>query len=1099
LITELMYNPPSWQGDDGDFEWIEIANVGVEAVDLSGWEFLNGVTFTFPNGTSIAPDEFIVVAADTDSVMTYYGITNAIGNFSGGFSNSGELIVLADSSGVSVDTVDYDDGSPWPIDGDGYGSSIEVLDIFADNNDPANWAASLVTVGSPGAENQVPGIPVDTTIYGLQYTMDPSGDSPFLGQLVQVGGTVTDDNFVDGGIIVQDNASPWNGIQVLTNGSYPIGQDLTVYGTVTEFYDRTLMVGTIITDDGAGTPLDPVVVTADMINTGGTNTEDYECVLVQVANTAVSNPDAGYGEWEVTDGVNALLVDNGDYTFVPVLGDSLLSLTGTLNYSFNNFKVAPRDDADIEKWYPEGPSALVAESANDGFVPLSWNSPAWPFEGFEEGIPADWTVYNYGADSSGTTWTVTSSDAYEGNQSAFCNYGGSTETQDEWLISPQITIENGVDMLRFYHRAGFNTWDNGPNYILVSTTDTQVGSFTAIDTFTYAAGTLPSAWTEVTVDLSAYAGQSIYLAAQYQSTNGESWFIDAFSITPGTTKKNIIANLIEGKIPEAVRTMNKPIDIPKEKGLIIKNRTSSFKYGSNSKALTQFNVYRSQSPNVAVEPGNLIGAVDLNTFTYTDNNVTNFTNYYYVVTAVWDEGESLPSNEVSGAPYVITTLFENEFAASTPVLDGVISAGEWDDATLTYTTDNGVSGKIYSKNDTSYLYLAFEHSLDMTLDSYDQVGLYFDTNNDGVYAADGSEGNYWLLYDALNDTMLAQFRPWLPDTTVGTVIDDPAGVVGDISIASGYVQYEVRIDLATAHYNPSYGDTAGFRIYIADTGPVGAYTYWPEGAIYNWPSTYGDMVMNPTIPTNDLNLTFEDADDIPMWSHWDEANAWTAETWNDTAGVGGSGALELGDAGWALLAKRPVLATPGTYFDLSIDIKTEGWDNPGTYPLYLIIQGIADPDTVIINSEGAFTTFSLNGMSNNDSGYIRIGSMNTGIASKVWVDNVIYDDDAPPNTIEDVLPTVPMAFDLGQNYPNPFNPTTTIKYQLPEKANVKIVIYNMLGQAVRTVVDKSVETGYHVVKWDGLNETGSRVATGIYFYRMETEKFIKTQKMILMK
>jgi len=57
----------------------------------------------------------------------------------------------------------------------------------------------------------------------------------------------------------------------------------------------------------------------------------------------------------------------------------------------------------------------------------------------------------------------------------------------------------------------------------------------------------------------------------------------------------------------------------------------------------------------------------------------------------------------------------------------------------------------------------------------------------------------------------------------------------------------------------------------------------------------------------------------------------------------------------------------------------------------------------------------------------------------------------------------------------------------------------MLGQAVRTVVDKSLETGYHNVVWDGLNETGSRVATGIYFYRMVTEKFVKTHKMILMK
>jgi len=110
-----------------------------------------------------------------------------------------------------------------------------------------------------------------------------------------------------------------------------------------------------------------------------------------------------------------------------------------------------------------------------------------------------------------------------------------------------------------------------------------------------------------------------------------------------------------------------------------------------------------------------------------------------------------------------------------------------------------------------------------------------------------------------------------------------------------------------------------------------------------------------------------------------------------------------------------------------------------------------------------------------------------------------YTDFMPPSGLGDDLPEIPTVFDLAQNYPNPFNPSTTIKYQLPENANVKIVIYNMLGQAVRTVVDKSLETGYHNVVWDGLNETGSRVATGIYFYRMVAEKFVKTHKMILMK
>jgi len=94
---------------------------------------------------------------------------------------------------------------------------------------------------------------------------------------------------------------------------------------------------------------------------------------------------------------------------------------------------------------------------------------------------------------------------------------------------------------------------------------------------------------------------------------------------------------------------------------------------------------------------------------------------------------------------------------------------------------------------------------------------------------------------------------------------------------------------------------------------------------------------------------------------------------------------------------------------------------------------------------------------------------------------------------------LPTVFDIAQNYPNPFNPTTTIKYQLPKQSDVKIVIYNVLGQVVRTLVDNKVDAGYHQKVWDGMNEFGQRVSTGVYFYRMVAGDFVKSKKMILMK
>ncbi|MFZ0389055.1 MAG: choice-of-anchor J domain-containing protein [Calditrichia bacterium] len=94
---------------------------------------------------------------------------------------------------------------------------------------------------------------------------------------------------------------------------------------------------------------------------------------------------------------------------------------------------------------------------------------------------------------------------------------------------------------------------------------------------------------------------------------------------------------------------------------------------------------------------------------------------------------------------------------------------------------------------------------------------------------------------------------------------------------------------------------------------------------------------------------------------------------------------------------------------------------------------------------------------------------------------------------------IPQIFDLAQNYPNPFNPQTTIKYQLPEKAQVTLEIFNSLGQKVRTLVSEPQNAGYYRVVWNGLNDAGVRSASGVYIYRLRAKNFVKTSKMLLMK
>ncbi len=94
---------------------------------------------------------------------------------------------------------------------------------------------------------------------------------------------------------------------------------------------------------------------------------------------------------------------------------------------------------------------------------------------------------------------------------------------------------------------------------------------------------------------------------------------------------------------------------------------------------------------------------------------------------------------------------------------------------------------------------------------------------------------------------------------------------------------------------------------------------------------------------------------------------------------------------------------------------------------------------------------------------------------------------------------VPSQFELNQNYPNPFNPTTTISYSLVNSADVELVVINLLGQQIRTLVDEYQSAGQHSAVWDGRDANGTAVASGVYFYRMTSGGIVDTRKMLLMK
>ena len=92
------------------------------------------------------------------------------------------------------------------------------------------------------------------------------------------------------------------------------------------------------------------------------------------------------------------------------------------------------------------------------------------------------------------------------------------------------------------------------------------------------------------------------------------------------------------------------------------------------------------------------------------------------------------------------------------------------------------------------------------------------------------------------------------------------------------------------------------------------------------------------------------------------------------------------------------------------------------------------------------------------------------------------------------------AFELRQNHPNPFNPVTTISFAIPKPGVVRVNIYDIAGRLVRRLLTKEYAApGRDSVVWNGLDQNGKAVSSGVYFYRLEADEFSATRKMLLLK
>jgi len=94
---------------------------------------------------------------------------------------------------------------------------------------------------------------------------------------------------------------------------------------------------------------------------------------------------------------------------------------------------------------------------------------------------------------------------------------------------------------------------------------------------------------------------------------------------------------------------------------------------------------------------------------------------------------------------------------------------------------------------------------------------------------------------------------------------------------------------------------------------------------------------------------------------------------------------------------------------------------------------------------------------------------------------------------------LPISYALKQNYPNPFNPSTTIRYDIASRSSVELVVFNLLGQKVATVVNQEQEAGSYSIIWNARNDEGLELSSGVYFYLLRAGSFAETKKLILLR
>lgn len=472
-----------------------------------------------------------------------------------------------------------------------------------------------------------------------------------------------------------------------------------------------------------------------------------------------------------------------------------------------------------------------------------------------------------------------------------------------------------------------------------------------------------------------------------------------------------------------------------------------------------FKVYRSDNQSSVLELQNLLKTLPGNVFQYSDSEVENGINYFYTVTAIYDTAESSPTDSISVLP-----LEKAQISLSENFLEAILNSTS--ETTLSVTLSNAGQLPLYYNINTfldddfgNIISDEFGYGWKDNITSSNVNFKWVEIENTGEVIAqdtgnDLNLGPYTLgfsfpFYGNSFDSIRISTDGWLSFTSDKTDFKNK-GLPNDSAVFNLIAPFwdDLKLD-------------SGSKIIFLSNDDSAIVTYseikgFPRGGPYTFQTIFtkeGQMVfqyksMSGTLTSATIGIQNQDG-------------AIGLEIGYNEALVADSLAIQI-NPGWMEISARTGVVNGGENKILDLKLR-RNFLTKGMYQGELVFKNW-DENQVFLNST---------------------------IPVTLLIDSVTSVRERPASSA--------LTFNLSQNYPNPFNQNTVIQYSLPKSSKVELVIYNLLGQKVRSLINQTQTAGYKIVFWDGKNDKGENVASGVYFYKLQYGDLKQTKKMLILK